>query len=72
MSRKPASTLKLEIGHVLFIDIVGYSKTLINQQSELVRQLNDAVRSTRQFRSAETDGKLLCLPTWRWNGVGFS
>jgi hypothetical protein len=37
---------ELEIGHVLFIDIVGYSKLLVNQQSELLRELNEVVSST--------------------------
>src|SRR5438093_4877215 len=54
---------KFEIGHVLFIDIVGYSKLLINEQSEQLRTLKEIVRETEQFRLAEAEGKLLRLPT---------
>ena len=57
------SDLKFEIGHVLFIDIVGYSKLLINQQSELLETLKKIVRGTEQVRLAEKEGKLLRLPT---------
>ena len=54
---------RLQIGHVLFIDIVGYSKLLVNQQSELLRELNEVVSSTNEFREAEAEGKLIRLPT---------
>src|SRR5438270_10305490 len=54
---------QLEIAHVLCTDIVGYSKLPIDQQSELLRQLNQIVRKTEQFRAAETAGKLVRLPT---------
>src|SRR6184192_2237241 len=57
------SELKFEIGHVLFIDIVGYSKLLINEQSEQIQTLRKIVRATEQFRRAEAEGKLLRLPT---------
>src|SRR5438552_5812388 len=57
------SDVKLEIGHVLFIDIVGYSKLLINEQSEQIQTLRKIVRGTEQFRLAEAEGKLLRLPT---------
>jgi adenylate cyclase len=57
------SEVKFEIGHVLFIDIVGYSKLLINEQSEQIQRLKEIVRGTEQFRLAETEGKLLRLPT---------
>src|SRR6267142_2299762 len=57
------SDVKFEIGHVLFIDIVGYSKLLINEQSEQVQTLKQIVRGTEQFRLAEAEGKLLRLPT---------
>src|SRR5437667_8991115 len=63
MPTKPASDVKFEIGHVLFIDIVGYSKLLINQQSEQMQTLREIVRGTEQFRTAEAEGKLLRLPT---------
>src|ERR1051326_1338437 len=58
-----SSDLKLEIGHVLFIDIVGYSKLLINQQSERLETLKAIVRGTEQFKKAQAEGKLLRLPT---------
>src|SRR4029077_12717179 len=63
MSSASSSDVKLEIGHVLFIDIVGYSKGLINEQSELLQKLKEIVRGTEQFRIAEAEGKLLRLPT---------
>jgi TolB-like protein/Tfp pilus assembly protein PilF len=55
--------VKFEIGHVLFIDIVGYSKLLIKEQSEQLENLKKIVRGTEQFRAAEAEGKLLRLPT---------
>jgi eukaryotic-like serine/threonine-protein kinase len=58
-----SSDVKFEIGHVLFIDIVGYSKLLINQQSEQLETLKTIVRGTEQFKKAEAEGKLLRLPT---------
>src|SRR5438093_422954 len=63
MSAETASNLKFEIGHVLFIDIVGYSKLLINEQSEQIQELKEIVRGTEQVRLAEAEGKLLRLPT---------
>src|SRR5438477_2325243 len=63
MASTSPSGVKLEIGHVLFIDIVGYSKLLITEQSELLRRLSDVVRETEQFRFAEAEGKLVRLPT---------
>jgi len=58
-----SSDVKFEIGHVLFIDIVGYSKLLITEQSEQIQKLKQIVRSTEQVRLAEAEGKLLRLPT---------
>ena len=55
--------VKFEIGHVLFIDIVGYSKLLIHEQSEQLQKLREIARATEQFRVAEAEGKLLRLPT---------
>jgi adenylate cyclase len=63
MSVEPTSDLKFEIGHVLFIDIVGYSKLLINEQCDQIQKLRQIVRATEQFRLAEAEGKLLRLPT---------
>ena len=57
------SDLQFEIGHVLFIDIVGYSKLLMHEQSEQLQKLKKVVRGTEQFRLAEAEGKLLRLPT---------
>ena len=54
---------RLQIGHVLFIDIVGYSKLLVNQQSEILRELNEVVSGTSQFRESEGERKLVRLPT---------
>jgi TolB-like protein len=55
--------LHLEVGHILFLDIVGYSKLLAEEQKELVQELNQIVRETEQFRAAEGEGKLTRLPT---------
>src|SRR6266480_7816988 len=63
MPSEPSSEVKFEIGHVLFIDIVGYSKLLITEQSEQLQQLKQIVRGTEQVRSADAEGKLLRLPT---------
>ncbi|HEU5246849.1 MAG TPA: tetratricopeptide repeat protein [Candidatus Udaeobacter sp.] len=63
MRGEEMTKLPLEIAHVLFIDIVGYSKLRINQQSELLRELNEIVSGTSQFREADAQGKLIRLPT---------
>ncbi len=63
MPSEPLPDVKFEIGHVLFIDIVGYSKLLINEQSEQIQKLREIVRGTEQFRIAEAEGKLVRLPT---------
>ena len=55
--------LQLEIAHVLLIDVVGYSKLLVNEQIELLQELNQIVRSTECFRAAESKGKLTRVPT---------
>jgi serine/threonine-protein kinase len=52
----------LEIAHVLFIDVVGYSRLLVNEQREVVQQLNQVVRKTPQFRKSEAAGKLIRIP----------
>src|SRR5947207_2462196 len=54
---------RLEIGHVLFIDVVGYSKLLVKQQSELLSELNEVVSGTNEFQQADSAGKLIRLPT---------
>ena len=63
MPSESSQDVKFEIGHVLFIDIVGYSKLLINEQSEQIQTLKEIVRGTEQVRLAEAEGKLLRLPT---------
>src|SRR6266704_1018109 len=63
MSAELPSDLQLEIAHLLLIDVVGYSKLLVNEQIESLQQLNRAVRSTDCFRAAEARGKLIRLPT---------
>jgi Predicted integral membrane protein len=63
MADQHSTDVKLEIGHVLFIDIVGYSKLLITEQRELLRRLTDIVRQTEPFRSAEAQGNLVRIPT---------
>jgi len=54
---------RLEIAHVLFIDIVGYSKLLTDEQSEALQELNQIVRNTEAAREAEAAGQLIILPT---------
>src|SRR3954469_6840395 len=63
MPSDSASEVKFEIGHVLFIDIVGYSKLMITEQSDQLQTLKQIVRATEQFKKAEAEGKLLRLPT---------
>src|SRR5204862_3249141 len=63
MPPEPYTEVQLEIGHGLFIDIVGYSKALIEDQRAAQQDLNDVVRNTEQFRAAESAGKLIRLPT---------
>jgi TolB-like protein/Tfp pilus assembly protein PilF len=57
------SDFELEIGHVLLIDIVGYSKLLITQQREQLEELNEIVRNTAQFRASDANGMLMRIPT---------
>ncbi|PYK29603.1 MAG: hypothetical protein DME57_09740 [Verrucomicrobia bacterium] len=58
-----SSELKVEIGHVLFVDIVGYSKLLMDEQTEQLQKLKEIVWATEEFRRAQAEGKLLRLPT---------
>jgi len=55
--------LHLEIAHVLFMDVVGYSKLLVNEQREIMQQLNQLVRKTAQFQTSEANGKLISIPS---------
>ena len=59
----PQPDLQLEIAHLLLIDIVGYSKLLVNEQIEAVQELSRVVRNTECFRNAEASGKLIRVPT---------
>src|SRR4029450_4532646 len=63
MAAETKKEIGLEIGHVLFIDIVGYSKLLIDEQRDYLHTLNEVVRETDSFRAAEAPGKLTRLPT---------
>jgi TolB-like protein/class 3 adenylate cyclase/Tfp pilus assembly protein PilF len=60
---EPAPDLQLEIAHLLLIDVVGYSKLLVNEQIELLQELKQIVRSTESFRAAEARGELIRVPT---------
>ncbi|HEV2095159.1 MAG TPA: adenylate/guanylate cyclase domain-containing protein [Chthoniobacterales bacterium] len=63
MSAELQPNAELEIAHVLFIDVVGYSRLLINEQSALLAELNQLVRTTHHFCAAEAAGKLIRIPT---------
>src|SRR6266496_632185 len=62
MSEELKPDLEFEIAHLLLIDVAGYSKLSNNEQIELLQQLNQIVRSTECFRSAEASGKLNRVP----------
>ncbi len=59
----PTPDLQLEIAHLLLLDVVGYSKLLVEEQVEIVQQLTEIVRATECFRSAARNGKLIRVPT---------
>ena len=63
MASEIKKEIELEIAHVLFIDIVGYSKLLIDEQRDYSHTLNEVVRETDSFRAADAAGKLTRLPT---------
>ena len=63
MAAEVKKEIELEIGHVLFIDIVSYSKMLITEQSAQLQALKEIVRGTEQVLRAEAEGKLLQLPS---------
>src|SRR6184192_3952675 len=63
MADQQKTQLRLEIAHVLFMDIVGYSKLLIDEQSEALHELNQIVRNTEAARTAEAASQLIILPT---------
>src|SRR5216117_1173866 len=63
MAAEVKKEIQLEIAHVLFTDIVGYSKLPINEQRALVERLNEIVRGTDEFRAAEAAVRLIKIPT---------
>ena len=63
MAAEIKKEIQLEIAHVLFTDIVGYSKLPIHQQRAVVERLNEIVRGTDEFQAAETAGRLIKIPT---------
>src|SRR5437667_1324622 len=71
MSGEVNKEIQLEIAHVLFIDIVGYSKRSINEQRAAVDELNDVVRASEQFQNAEAAGRLLKIPAGDGMALGF-
>ena len=70
MAAEVKKEIQLEIGHVLFIDVVGYSKLSIDDQHAAIEELNEIVRASEQVQRAEAE--VVCLKTgWRWHGAGF-
>jgi hypothetical protein len=63
MSAESKKEIQLEIAHVLFIDIVGYSKLSINEQRSAVDELTQIVRATEQFQKAEASERLIKIAT---------
>src|SRR5882757_1060918 len=63
MSLEIKKEIQLEIAHVLFIDIVGYSRLSVNEQYAAVEELNQIVRRSEQFQKAEAANRLLKIPT---------
>ena len=72
MSAEVKSEVQTEVAHILFIDTVGYSKLLMDQQRKLLGDLNEVVRATDCFRAADTAGKLIRLPTGDGMALVFS
>src|SRR5881398_1676424 len=63
MSVELKKEIELEIAHVLFLDIVGYSKLSVNEQHARVEELNEIVRLAEQFQKAEAANRILKIPT---------
>src|SRR5512133_1876829 len=63
MSAEVKEQIRLEVAHVLFIDIVGYSKLSINEQRAVVDELTRIVRGSDQYQKAEAAGRLIKIPT---------
>ena len=62
MSSESGTSVRLQIGHVLFMDLVAYSTQLLDEQRQYQEELNEIVRGTEQVRSAKEAGKLIRLP----------
>jgi hypothetical protein len=71
MPAEPKPDLPLEIADLLLIDVVGYSKLLVNEQIEMLHELNRIVRGTESFRAAEASGKLNRRET-EWHSFSFA
>src|SRR5678815_2014462 len=63
MAAEVTKEIELEIAHVLFIDVVAYSKLSVNEQHARIEELNEIVRSSEQFRKAEAANRILKIPT---------
>jgi class 3 adenylate cyclase len=63
VSAEVKQEIELEIAHVLFIDIVAYSKMPMDDQRAAVEELNQIVQSTDEYRKAESENRLLKIPT---------
>src|SRR5215475_15855986 len=63
MAAEVKKEIELEIAHVLFLDIVAYSKLSVNEQHARIEELNEIVRSSEQFRKAQAANRLLKIPT---------
>jgi class 3 adenylate cyclase len=63
MAAESKKEIELEIAHVLFLDIVGYSKLSVNEQHGRVDELNGIVRLSEQFQKAEAANRILKIPT---------
>src|SRR5437899_12925941 len=72
MADESKTKSRLEIAHVLFMDMVGYSKLLTNEQSEALQELNQIVRNTEAVREAEVAGQLIILPTGDGMALAFT
>ena len=63
MSDQATKHIQLEIAHILFIDTIGYSKLSIDQQSAVIDELTEVVRSSDEYQKAEGAGRLLKIAT---------
>src|ERR1700747_1508734 len=72
MADESKTKQRLEIAHVLFMDIVGYSKLLTDEQSEALQELNQIVRKTEAAREADAAGELTILPTGDGSALVFT